>query len=57
MLEVRTHDVPFLLEHGQTVGRFQYERLCAPATTAYGVTLGSNYSAQVLALAKQFRTD
>jgi dCTP deaminase len=57
VLEVRTHDVPFLLEHGQTVGRFQYERLSGPATSAYGSGLGSNYHGQVLALAKQFRKD
>jgi dCTP deaminase len=55
VLEVRTHDVPFLLEHGQTVGKFRYERLSAPVTRPYGAGLGSSYHAQGLALAKQFR--
>ena len=30
VLEVRSHEVPFLLEHGQTVGWLRYERLTAP---------------------------
>ncbi len=55
MLEVRSHEVPFLLEHEQTVGRFQYEKLSSPVTRPYGSGLGSNYHNQRLALAKQFR--
>jgi dCTP deaminase len=54
VLEVRSHEVPFLLEHGQTVGRFRYEKLSAIATKPYGTT-GSSYHAQRLALAKHFR--
>src|SRR5579862_5968867 len=55
VLEVRTHDVPFLLEHGQTVGKFRYERLSSSVTRPYGAGLGSSYHAQGLALAKHFR--
>ncbi len=55
VLEVRSHEVPFIVEHGQTVGRLVYERLGAPSDTLYGSTLGSNYQAQKLKLSKHFR--
>ena len=55
VLEVRSHDVPFLLEHGQTVGRLVYERLTDSPDRIYGQDIGSNYQKQTLALAKQFR--
>jgi dCTP deaminase len=55
VLEVRSHDVPFLLEHGQTVGRLVYERLSSTPDRIYGQDIGSNYQKQTLALAKQFR--
>jgi dCTP deaminase len=55
VLEVRSHDVPFLLEHGQTVGRLVYERLTHLPDRIYGQDIGSNYQKQSLALAKQFR--
>ncbi len=55
VLEVRSHDVPFLLEHGQTVGRLVYERLTSVPDQIYGRDIGSNYQQQTLALAKQFR--
>ena len=55
VLEVRSHDVPFLLEHGQTVGRLVYERLTNLPDRIYGQDIGSNYQKQSLALAKQFK--
>ncbi|MGQ4274869.1 2'-deoxycytidine 5'-triphosphate deaminase [Terrihabitans sp. B22-R8] len=55
VLEVRSHEVPFILEHGQTVGRLVYERLSALPETLYGQDLGSNYQAQGLKLSKHFR--
>ena len=55
VLEVRSHDVPFLLEHGQTVGRLVYERHTSTPDRVYGEGIGSNYQQQTLALAKQFR--
>lgn len=55
VLEVRSHDVPFVLEHGQTVGRLIYERLIAVPDRLYGQGIGSNYQAQGLKLSKHFR--
>jgi dCTP deaminase len=54
VLEVRSHEVPFLLEHGQTVGWLKYERMAAPPDLLYGRELGSNYQGQALKLSKQF---
>jgi dCTP deaminase len=56
VLEVRSHEVPFMLDHGQTVGLLQYEPLLAEPGQLYGTTLKSSYQGQGLALAKQFRT-
>jgi len=55
VLEVRSHEVPFLIEHGQDVGRLIYERLLAEPAKVYGVNIGSNYQAQGLKLSKQFK--
>jgi dCTP deaminase len=55
VLEVRSHEVPFLIEHGQGVGRLIYERLLARPERLYGVNIGSNYQAQGLKLSKQFQ--
>jgi dCTP deaminase len=55
VLEVRSHEVPFLIEHGQGVGRLIYERLLAKPDRLYGVNIGSNYQAQGLKLSKQFK--
>ena len=55
MLEVRSHDVPFLIEHGQDVGRLIYDRLLGVPEKIYGVNIGSSYQRQGLALAKQFK--
>ena len=55
VLEVRSHEVPFLLEHGQTVGWLRYERMAAQPVLLYGQDLNSNYQGQRLKLAKQFK--
>jgi dCTP deaminase len=55
VLEVRCHEAPFVLEHGQIVGRLVYERMQAPPDTLYGAGIASNYQGQGLKLAKQFR--
>ncbi|MCA8882803.1 MAG: 2'-deoxycytidine 5'-triphosphate deaminase [Rhodobacteraceae bacterium] len=55
VLEVRCHEAPFLLEHGQRVGRLVYERLQARPTRLYGAEIRSNYQGQGLKLAKHFR--
>jgi dCTP deaminase len=54
VLEVRSHEVPFLLEHGQTVGWLRYERMAARPELLYGKDSNSNYQGQSLKLAKQF---
>jgi dCTP deaminase len=55
VLEVRSHEVPFTLEDGQTVGWLQYERMAGRPDRLYGAGLKSNYQGQGLALAKQFK--
>jgi dCTP deaminase len=55
VLEVRTHEVPFLVEDDQTVGRLIYERLLEVPDKIYGMNIGSSYQSQGLALSKQFR--
>jgi len=55
VLEVRSHEVPFLLEHGQIVGWLRYERMAEAPEMLYGHDIKSNYQGQSLKLAKQFR--
>jgi dCTP deaminase len=55
VLEVRAHEVPFFIEHGQLVGRLNYMRLLSRPEKIYGVQIGSSYQQQALALSKQFR--
>jgi len=56
VLEVRSHEVPFILEHGQLVGRLVYEHMLERPSQLYGTDLGSNYQAQGLKLSKHFKT-
>jgi dCTP deaminase len=56
VLEVRTHEVPFLIEDGQVVGRLFYERLIATPHRFYGEGIGSSYQRQGLKLSKHFKT-
>jgi dCTP deaminase len=55
VLEVRSHEVPFVLEDGQRVGRLVYERLIARPDRLYGAGIGSSYQRQGLALSKHFK--
>jgi dCTP deaminase len=55
VLEVRSREVPFILEHGQIIGRLVYERLTDLPKTLYGAGLNSNYQAQGLKLSKHFK--
>jgi dCTP deaminase len=55
VLEVRSREVPFILEHGQIVGRLVYERMTERPKTLYGDMPGSNYQAQGLKLSKHFK--
>jgi len=56
VLEVRSFEVPFTLEHGQTIGRLVFERLTGEPDRLYG-GVGSNYQSQGLRLSKHFRQD
>ena len=55
VLEVRAHEVPFLIEHGQLVGRLNYMPLLCRPEKIYGTNIGSSYQHQALTLSKQFR--
>ena len=55
VLEVRSREVPFILEHGQIVGRLVFEKMLARPDQLYGTGIGSNYQAQGLKLSKHFR--
>jgi len=55
VLEVRSHEVPFLVDHGQRVGRLIYERMAERPEVLYGETAASSYQAQALKLSKHFR--
>src|SRR5947209_8745021 len=55
VLEVRSREVPFILEHGQIVGRLVYENMLARPRSLYGEGIGSNYQAQGLKLSRHSR--
>ncbi len=57
VLEVRSHEVPFILEHGQTVGRLVYEPMTERPAKLYGSDMASNYQAQGLKLSKHFKVE
>jgi len=54
VLEVRSYEVPFVIEHGQMVGRLAYERLTAIPNRLYGAT-NSSYQGQGIKLSKHFK--
>tara|TARA_B100000686_G_C16715333_1_gene931641 strand:- start:519 stop:1631 length:1113 start_codon:yes stop_codon:yes gene_type:complete len=55
VLEVRSHDVPFLIEEGQTVCRLVYEKMSTVPRKIYGGKgMSSNYQSQGLKLSKHF---
>ncbi len=56
VLEVRCHEAPFVLEHGQIVGKLIYERMAEVPTQLYGADIASNYQGQGLKLSKHFRS-
>src|SRR5262245_27525163 len=55
VLEVRSHEVPFILEDGQIIGRLIYEPLTEVPEQVYGQGIGSNYQRQGLKLSKHFK--
>ena len=54
-LEVRAHDVPFMIEHGQLVCKLTFERMLDEPTLLYGQGIGSSYQRQTETLSKHFR--
>jgi dCTP deaminase len=56
VLEVRCHEAPFVLEHGQIVGRLVYERMSERPEQLYGAGIASNYQGQGLKLSKHFKS-
>ena len=55
VMEVRPHDVPFMVEDGQTFCRLKFEKTIEPPTMIYGQDIKSNYATQDLALSKYFK--
>ena len=55
VLEVKTNELPFILEDGQTIARIKYEKLNKKTHVVYGLTINSNYQNQKLALSKHFK--
>ncbi len=56
VLEVRCHEAPFVLEHGQVVGRLVYEHMSETPEQLYGAGISSNYQGQGLKLSKHFKS-
>jgi len=56
-LEVRAHDVPFAVEHGQNICKLSFEHMVEPPDRLYGYALDSNYQGQEVALSKHFKRE
>jgi dCTP deaminase len=56
-LEVRAHDVPFAVEHGQNICKLSFDKMAERPDRLYGETLGSNYQGQEIALSKHFKRE
>ena len=54
-LEVRAHDVPFMVENGQAVCKLTFERMLEEPTALYGSGIGSSYQQQEETLSRYFR--
>jgi dCTP deaminase len=57
VLEVRSYEVPFILEDGQVIGRLVFEKMAEAPQLLYGASAVSNYQGQGLKLSKHFRMD
>jgi dCTP deaminase len=55
VLEVKTNELPFIMEDGQTIARIKYEKLNKKTSVVYGIEIKSNYQDQNLALSKHFK--
>ncbi len=54
-LEVRAHDVPFMIEHRQRVCKLTFEHMLEVPDKLYGDRIGSSYQGQEETLGKHFR--
>ncbi len=54
VMEVRAHDVPFMIEHGQKICTLTFERMLETPGKAYGAGIGSSYQGKGLVLSKHF---
>lgn len=57
VLEVRSHDVPFLIQHGQTFCSMRFEPNTDLPEFVYGNEIKSNYQGQGLKLGKHFKDE
>jgi len=55
VLEVKTNELSFMIEDGQTIARIKYEKLNKKTSVVYGSNINSNYQNQKLALSKHFK--
>ena len=55
VLEVRAHDVPFMIENGQKVCQLEFQTMAEAPSVLYGADVGSSYQNQELTLSKHFR--
>jgi dCTP deaminase len=55
VLEIKTNELPFIIEDGQTIARIKYEKLNKKTSVVYGASIESNYQNQKLALSKHFK--
>ena len=55
VLEVRAHDVPFMICHGQTFCKLNFEKMRDIPKITYGPKIGSSYQYQGVTLSKQFK--
>ena len=55
VLEIKTNELPFMIEDGQTIARLKYEKLNKKTSVVYGSDINSNYQNQKLALSKHFK--
>ena len=55
VMEIRCHEAPFILEHGQGLGRLIYERMSQVPRHLYGAAVQSHYQGQGLRLSRHFR--
>ncbi len=58
ILEVRPHDVPFMVEDDQTFCKLHFNKIISPPEVVYGdASLHSHYQSQGLSVSKHFREE